>query len=373
MTRGGIETWLMHVLRHIDRQQFQMDFLVHVDYPCAYDDEIRALGSRIIPCPYTTQPLQYARHFKQILHQFGPYDIVHSHVNHFNGYVLYLARQFGVPVRVAHSHNDSTSVDAQASWQRRLYFAFMKWEIKQCSTVEIGCSKQAATHLFGLSWKATSNQQILHYGVDLTPFQKPISSVAIRSELGIPTSAFVVGHVGRFAAQKNHAFLLKVAQDIIQREPNAFFVLVGEGPLKSEVEQQVFQMGLSDRVLFTGSRSDIPQLMRGAVDVFLFPSLYEGLPLVLIEAQAAGLPCVISDVISEEVDAIKPLIHRLSLSHVSSIWAKAVLAQQHVSPLISQLQALEMLTASRFRIQDSAKQLENIYIDQCCQRSLVAL
>ena len=180
--------------------------------------------------------------------------------------------------------------------------------------------------------------------------------------MDIPTDAFVIGHVGRFAPQKNHQFLLKIVAEIAQQEPNTRLLLVGTGSLRSDIEQQLDQLGLTDKVIFAGVRSDVPRLMLGAMDVFLFPSFYEGLGLVLIEAQAAGLPCVISDVVPEEADVVESLMKRLSLSHSASKWARVVLAQKKASLPIKQFDALSILQKdSPFSIEISAEKLTNIY------------
>lgn len=362
MNRGGIETWLMHILRHIDRDRFQMDFLVHTDKPCAYDAEIRALGSRIIPCLEYSKPWLYARNFQRILREFGPYDIVHSHVHHFSGYVLYLARKAGVPVRIAHSHNAGSSLEPhRGGLHRPLYLTLMKSFISRYATFCLGCSEIASADLFGQNWKNSPHSQILYCGINLVPFQQPIDSFEVRNELNIPPDAFVIGHVGRFEKQKNHQFLLEIFAEVVRKEQQAYLLLVGEGSLRAKITQQARSMGIADRVFFTGSRSDVPRLMRGAMDVFLFPSRYEGLPLVLIEAQAAGLPCILSDVITEEVDVIKPLMPRLSLSKPASIWAEVILKMKNNQLKITQRETLKIVDESEFTIENSIKKVEHIY------------
>lgn len=373
MERGGVETWLMHILRNIDRNRFQMDFLVHTSRPCAYDNEIRSLGSRIIPCLYPQRPLQYAYHFKQILHQYGPYDVVHSHVHYFSGYVLRIARQAGISVCIAHSHNDATAIEKKAKLHRRIYFALTKHWINRYASLGLACSRQAATHLFGSSWATNSQRQILYFGIDLAPFQEQIDPAIVRAEYGIPPNSFVIGHAGRFVTQKNHKFLLEVAKAVFQREPNAYLLLLGEGALRPDIEHDVTSQGLTDRVIFAGSRPDVHRIMKGAMDVFLFPSLFEGLGLVLVEAQAAGVPCIVSDVVPEEADIIKPMVQRLSLSQPISAWAEAVLAQRDVEPPLTQPDAHTHITASPFNIEQAVKQLETIYQSQFSYNTAITL
>ncbi|BAZ00598.1 group 1 glycosyl transferase [Tolypothrix tenuis PCC 7101] len=365
MVRGGIETWLMHILRHIDRDRFQMDFLVHTTDPCAYDDEIRRLGSQIIPCPLQPwRPWDYAANFRQILREFGPYDIVHSHLHHFSGYTLRLARLSGVPICIAHSHNDISAEHAKSGLYRRWYCSVMKSWIAENATLGLGCSRKAVADLFGSQWQADPRWQLLYYGIDLEPFQNPVDPVAVRSEFNIPADAFVIGHVGRFHPQKNHQFLIEIAAQVARREPKMYLLLLGEGYLQPEILRQVLQMGLGDRVIFAGSRSDIPRLMLGAMDVFLLPSLHEGLPLVLLEAQAAELPCIISDDITQEVDIIQPLIHRLSILQSASEWAETLLAQRKAVFNITSYHALELIKQSPLSIETSVQNLQRMYQTQ---------
>ncbi|MDJ0617722.1 MAG: glycosyltransferase family 1 protein [Calothrix sp. MO_192.B10] len=372
MVRGGIETWLMHILRHIDRDRFQMDFLVHTLEPCAYDEEIRALGSRIIPCPLQRWlPWVYAANFKKILREYGPYDIVHSHVHHFSGYTLGLAKQAGVSLCIAHSHNDTSSQEAQAGLYRRLYCKLTASWISRHATLGLGCSRKAAADLFGSDWETEPRWKILYYGIDLTPFQDVVDPVAVRAEFGIPADAFVIGHVGRFHPQKNHQFLIEIAAEIVKREPKTRFLLLGEGYLQPEIAQQVAQMGLGDKVIFAGSRSDVPRLMLGAMDVFLLPSLHEGLPLVLLEAQAAGLPCIFSDVITKEVDVLQSSIFRLSLSQSPEQWAETVIAQKNRVSDKTRQSALALIKQSPFSIETSMQNLQNIYQTQLVGEAMV--
>lgn len=364
MNRAGTETWLMHILRNIDRDHFQMDFLVHTDQPCAYDEEIRALGSKIIPCLDRAKPWLYSRNLKRILRKYGPYDIVHSHVHHFSGYILWLAKQVGVPIRIAHSHNDTFEVDAHASFLRRVYTTLMKGFIQSHATTGLAASRVAALALFGDDWENNPRWQVLYCGIDLTPFKTPVDGLVLRQELGIPEDAFVIGHVGRFEAQKNHLFILEIAALVAKKEPTMRLLLIGDGILRPIIEEKVKQMGLTHYVIFAGLRSDVPQVMQSVMDIFLLPSFHEGLPVVGIEAQAAGIPFILSDVITEELDRVKPLIKRLNLSQGASEWAKAVLESPSLKSLSPQGESLTIMESSSFDIAYSVQDLTKIYEPQ---------
>ncbi len=359
MNRAGIETWLMHLLRNIDREQYHMDFLVHTAQPYAYSEEIEALGSRVIPCLHPSKPWRYAHNFKRILKEHGPYDIVHSHVHHFSGLPIYLARRAGVPICIAHSHNDTSRPDGGAGPARLAYLRLMEHLIRTNATAGLAASRKAAAALYGLGWESDPRWRLLYYGIDLEPFQQEMDASQVRAELGIPLEACVFGHVGRFHEQKNHRFLAEIAAAIAKREPRMRLLLIGDGPLRPTIEQQIAQLGLSNKVIFAGIRSDIPRLMLGAMDVFVMPSLYEGLPVVGIEAQAAGLPLLVSDTITDELTAVEQMVHRLSLSRPSSEWADAALAMRNM--VLDQPKALKDVERSVFNIETSAHALREFY------------
>jgi len=358
---GGVETWLLHVMRHVDRSAFQVDFLVHTTQPAVYDDEIRALGGRIISCPEPQRPWRYARRFNAVLNEYGPYDVVHSHVHDYSGYVLRLARRAGVPVRIAHSHNDTTQFESQAGILRKNYLALMKHWIQTHATVGLGCSRRAATCLFGKDWQNDDRMKLLFCGIDLAPFQAADDGNRLRDELNIPRNAFVVGHVGRFNHQKNHRFLVETFAEIACRDPQARLLLVGDGPLRPEIEQQATDAGLQGRVIFAGLRRDVPKLMTSVMDAFLFPSHFEGLPIVLLETQAAGLPCIVSDVIDEGATIIPSLMNRLSLEQSASAWAETTLAARKESAPASRLEAQRLVSETPFNIHVCIENLQQVY------------
>lgn len=352
---GGVESWLMHVLRNADRTRTAIDFLVHSRQPGAYDEEALRLGARVFTCPHIKNPWRYARRFKQILTEHGPYDVVHGHVYHYSGFVLRLARGLSVPVRVAHSHTDRRAAAKSAGWLRRAYAGLCSHWIDRSATVGLACSEQAAESLFGPNWTADPRYRVLHYGIDLAPFRQPVRRDAVRKELGLPTDALVVGHVGSFRPVKNHAFLLDVAE---QSPRNVHFLLVGDGPLRESIATSARRRGLADRIVFAGARHDVPRLLL-ACDVMTLPSLYEGLGLVLIEGQAAGLPCVVSDVIPREVDQVPGLVHRRSLALPAADWARALCEAAAARTVPAR--SLAILEQSSFSIAASVRGLEEAY------------
>ncbi len=369
MNRAGVETWLMHVLRHIDRGKYKIDFLVHTDQPCAYDEEIRSLDSNIYPCLHPSNPLRYAYNFKKIVSSHGPFDVIHSHVHHFSGFVLRLAFNLHIPKRIAHSHNDLSAIQKISPWYRRLYFWYMHRCIQKYATIRLACSRLAANNLFGDRWDSDPRCRVLYCGIDLKPFKEFVDRKLVRDELGIPLDAYVIGHVGRFMPQKNHNLIIDIFHAVLQRIPHAFLLLVGDGPLRNEIENKINRLGMGARVLLTGSRSDVPRLMKGAMDLFLFPSLYEGLGLAVVEAQACGLPCVISDSIPEETTVIPNLICRINLENNLFMWSNTIKNQLEKFRHIKKIERIHLLKLQNFEISRCIEKLILFYdtnIDNLC-------
>ena len=269
-----------------------------------------------------------------------------------------LAAMMGIPVRIAHSHNDTRAADKTYSLPRRVYSSTMDALIRRFATLGIAVSRSAAPSLFSESWTADSRWRLCSLGIDLHPFTMAIDSQTLRAELGIAQNSFVIGNVGRFAEQKNHRFLVEIADRLSRMEPTAIFMLVGDGPLKPEIEALVRRRGLSANFIFMGVRQDVQRLMIGAMDCFLFPSSYEGLGLVLWEAQAAGLTCVISEMIPEEATLATTLVRRLSLDAPPEAWAREL---QRIHSIAGKSRAPMPSKISACSIQASAASLTRIY------------
>jgi glycosyltransferase involved in cell wall biosynthesis len=362
MNRGGIETWLMHALRHIDRSAFHMDFLLATRERCDYDAEILRLGGGILRVdrPNPKRPLKYGRDLSRILSTHGPYDVVHSHEQEMSGYILRCAAKQSIPVRIAHSHNDVTRIPGfSLSLAHRLRARVLRHWIDQYATSGLACSRRAASALFGPHWDCEPRWRVLHYGIDLKPFRCHTNQTGMRAELGIGPTEFVIGHVGRFHEQKNHAFIIDVVKELATRGCRPRLLLVGDGELRPTIEERARRAGLIDSVIFAGVREDIPRLIRNVMDVFLFPSRFEGLGLVLLEAQAAGIPCVVSDVVPPEASVVPRLVQTLSLSKSPVEWAEHVL--QARSTRCDPREAIGALERSGFDIRTSILGLQNLY------------
>lgn len=348
MDRGGLETMLMNYYRHMDREKIQFDFLEHRRDRAAYDDEIESLGGRIFRLP-RLNPLSsdYFHALNAFFAAHPEYRIVHSHLDCMSAYPLCAAKNAKVPVRIAHAH--STSQDR--NW--KLVFKLISKKLISLYTTDLfACSADAGEWMFG-----TKDVHILPNAIDI---ERYAFNLLIRNQtrkaLGLD-DAFVIGHVGRFSAVKNHSFLTDVFAQIKRQEPNSKLLLVGAGSEMQAVQQKVKALGLGADVIFTGVRNDVANLMQ-AMDVFVFPSLYEGLGIVLIEAQAAGLPCVVSDVIPREA-YLTDLVTAEKLSSSVETWAEKILEKREVL----RTDRRSEIAAHGFDITTEAIKLQEFYIN----------
>jgi glycosyltransferase involved in cell wall biosynthesis len=319
---GGTETWLAKGLTAIDREHYQFDFLVHGDGPQHYRRELELNGARVLSCPDPRHFVAYVRSLMQLLHD-NHYHAVHAHTYCFSGVVLAIAAAAGVPVRIFQSH--TAQDESQRRGLRRLYFMFTRGLIRYFATTGIAVSEEAAVPMFPVNWKQRRERwKISPIGIDLTPFQASADRDLVRREFDIPAQVKTFIHVGRFVPVKNHELLVEAAREVLREDPNAVWLLVGDGAGRSAVEEKVQSLGISANFRFAGLRSDVPRLLRAA-DVFVLPSLYEGFPLSYVEAQAAGLPCVISDVIAAASDLTPGRTLRCSIQARPKVWAEALL------------------------------------------------
>jgi glycosyltransferase involved in cell wall biosynthesis len=356
----------MNVLRTIDRERFRFDFLVYTTDRCAYDDEIRALGSNILRCAPPASVLSHVRELGHILRVKGPYDVIHVHGSSDIGYTLHAAQRAKIPIRIAHSHNNNE--ESNRRLRSYAYRVITSYWMQRHMTWGLGCSGAACAYLFGPCWQSDARCRVLYYGLDWEPFRPDAecregadtSMRAMRASLGIPQDALVVGHVGRFAPQKNHTFWLQVAACLAGCRDDVHFVLVGDGELRSAFEEQVRQHGLQDRFTLTGVRSDVPHIMR-AMDVFLFPSHFEGLGIVLLEAQAIGLPCVASDSVASEATVVEHQVSRLSLTASPATWAAKVLEMSTQDKSSNHRAAWNAINRSEFSLSYCIDRLTEFY------------
>lgn len=286
---GGVEAVVMNYYRHIDRDKIQFDFICDDDSTRIPTEEIEKLGGKVILIPPYQKVFKYRKALKKVL-QEGQYKIVHSHINALSVFSLWAAKSAGVPVRIAHSHSTSNKKE----WKKTLLKNILRPFSKVFATDYFCCSELAGRWLFGNKTYDQGKVYLLNNAIDVDKFKydEKIRKEK-RKELNIKDNQLVIGHIGRFVQQKNHEFLIDIFNEIYKQDKNTILLLIGEGPLKEEIQNKVNELGLDKNVKFLGQRSDANELYQ-AMDLFLFPSLYEGLGMVLIEAQCAGLPCIAS-------------------------------------------------------------------------------
>ncbi len=315
MGRGGLETMLMNYYRHMDRSLIQFDFLVHRDFEADYDREILSLGGQI---HHISRLIPWSRRYREELKGFfrshPEYRIVHVHQDCLSSVALQCAAECGVPVRIAHSHSAGAVKNLKYPIKR-----YYQKRIPRFATAMLACGKQAGDWMFGgAPYRIVPNA----IAADAYVFD-PGKARKKKKELEL-TDRLVVGHVGNFTPAKNHGFLLEVFQQLLQSRPDAVLVLAGDGEGRVAAMEAARTMGIGDRVLFLGSRRDVPELMQ-AMDVFVFPSLYEGLGIAVVEAQTAGLPCIVSSRVPPDAVLTNGSVVRLPLEDGAKAWAERAL------------------------------------------------
>lgn len=348
MNAGGMENFIMNVYRAIDRERVQFDFLYHFDMPCFFDEEIAALGGRVTKFS-VRQDYDLPRYLRELDRFFAArpgYKVVHGHYSGFGMFYNAAARRHGVPVRIGHSHNTSSERSLTG-----LVDAGMSWFFNFGLTDRFACGQAAGKALFrGKPFVFLPN------GIDAAAFAfDPARRERMRAAFGFGPEALVLGHVGRFTQQKNHSYLIEIFAALAARRPEARLLLVGAGPLEEAVRRQAAGLGLAEKVVFAGLRRDTAACY-DAMDAFLLPSLFEGLPVTMVEAQAAGLPCFVSDTV-DPTAAFCDGVRFLPL-HAAEAWAGALAA-----PLPGRNpRATEQVRAARYDILDTAAWLQRFYL-----------
>lgn len=349
LDRGGAETFVMNVYRQIDRNKVQFDFLVHGDKVGAYEEEIQNMGGKIYRLPSINNFFSYKKAIKCFFDEHPDYKVIHSHASELGWFIFREANKRNIPYRICHAHNAPKGITLKSPFR----FIF-KIGMKKHSNVYLACSNKAGIWQFGRK----SNFKVINNGIFVNDFKfNEELRESVRSELGI-SDKFVVGHVGRFERQKNHNYLIEIFDCIANRQ-DAVLLLIGEGSLRLEIEQLVKKKGLLERVFFLGSQQNVSKYLC-AMDVFVFPSLFEGLPVTLIEAQANGLACYISDSISTEV-RITDLIICCPISSSAEDWADKI--TKTIRRNCNRLVYSDLIKASGYGIEETVDQLQEFYLE----------
>ena len=353
LAQNGTEMFMMNVLRHIDRERYHIDFCISSNEITPNRVEAESYGSKVYVLPSRRQGLikTIKAYWSFMKEHAGEYDAVHwngGNLSSFVGLITY--RYYEIPVRIVHAHS-SSAVGLHNKILHRFHCQFLNL----LSTHFFACSQDAGKFFF-------KNQSfvIVNNGIDVEKFNYNLQArIVLRDEFKFPSDAIVLGHVGRFDDNKNHSFLLDVFSEYYKLNANSYLLLVGEGVTHETIKKKAKQLGLLDKIIFTGTRGDVNKLMQ-VMDCFVMPSKFEGLPFVLVEAQCSGLPCVISDTINKNVN-ITGNVTFLSLNSEKKRWVDAI--NMRLSTYKRKAQS-QVIVSKGFSIKESVQYLERVYSRQ---------
>lgn len=360
---GGIETLIMNVYRNIDRRKIQFDFLIHTPTDGEYGEEIRTLGGHLYHMPvlrdkphtYYWRYFEYKCALRGFFSEHPEIKILHGHMTNTASIYMPIAMKYGnVKCCIAHSHQTEATPGLSG-----IVTNVLQRNVEKIATDYFACSEEAAKWIYSLTLVETGKVKVIHNGADVEKYHYAAKEHECLKEKMGHSGKIVIGNVARFKKQKNHEFLIDIFAEIHKLNKQTVLVLVGQGELEQEMKNKVSQLGLSDCVEFLGARSDVPTLLK-EFDVFLLPSLFEGLPLVGIEAQAAGLPIVASNTVTQETD-ITGNVTFLPLDMPAKEWAENVL---EMCATFSRKDMTETVRSAGYDIKQTAQWLQNFYLEK---------
>jgi len=357
MDRGGAEMRTLELMRHVDRSRFQMDFLVTSGVKGQLDEEIQALGGKVIPC--SLRSMGFPARFGAIVRS-GGYDVVHSHLHLFSGLILMLAARQRTPVRIAHfrsmgdAHQDGLLRNVQRAAMRRL--------LDRHATDILGVSEGALAGSWRGDWRNDPRCRVVYNGLDIAAYRAPSDREGVCAEFGVPVDARLCVHVGRFCEAKNQGRLASVFVELAALQPDAYLLLVGKpGGREEELARAAINAaGLQDRAVFAGERSDVSRILCAA-DLAFLPSRREGLPGAVLEACAAGIPVIASDLPGcLEIATHFDLVRCLPLEEPDRVWAEAA-RDALMSHQPDRAAALARFDASPFSLETCARAITRVW------------
>lgn len=355
MNRGGAEAMIMNLYRKIDKTKVQFDFVENTDQKAAFDDEIESYGGIIYHCPHFNGKnyIQYKKWWDDFFKKHkDEYKIVHGHIGSSASIYLSVAKKNGCYC-IAHSHNTNAKHNI-----KQILYNFLSYKTRFIADYFFACSKQAGLDRYGKRTVNGNNYSIFNNAIDTTLYAFNKSArFEIRAELGIDDNTTLIGHVGRFNYQKNHEFLIRTFKELYKHDNSYRLVLVGDGVLKEEIIRQISELHLENVVTLTGIRSDVNKIYQ-AIDILVFPSRFEGLPVTLVEAQSSGLPCVISDHVPVDSILIPELISVMKLNNTEAEWANQISSYKD----FSRTDCSKNIQDVGFDITQTAHWLEEFYI-----------
>ena len=350
LNMGGSQTMIINLYKNIDRSKIQFDFILDHPLELYYKEMVVAMGAKIyfMPTFKGTNVLEIKKAWNAFFAEHPEYKILHSHVRSYASLYLPIAKKYGVKT-IIHSHSTANG-KGFASVVKRI----LQYPLRRQADYLFACSEESGKWLFGKKAIKKSNYRMLPNAVDTAKYAfNEVTRAEMRCDLGVEEGAVVYGHVGRLHPAKNHLFLLEVFKGVLEKQANAVLMIVGDGELRGEIEAKICELGIGASVKLLGARSDVPDLMQ-AMDVFVFPSKWEGLPVTVVEAQAAGLPCFISNTITKDVD-VSMLIKRLPVAS-SDVWVDEILNSN-----LKRLDAIPDIINAGFDVKEASAWLDEFY------------
>lgn len=353
---GGVESVVMNYYKNIDRAKVQFDFFVESTSKIIDKDLIESLGGKVIIIPSLKHIFNYQKTLRKLFKD-GKYDIVHAHKTTLNVFSLRAAKKAGIKVRISHAHSTTSPKEKV----RNVIKNILKMFSKMYATNYFACSETAGRWLFGNKAFDCGKVKIINNGIDIENFKFDEKVRKKYRTKYLIDNAFVIGHVGRFVQQKNHLFLLDIFNEILSVKPESVLLLVGDGPLYKDVIRRARELKISEKVVFCGTHKNT-SVFYNMMDCFVLPSLYEGLPVVGIEAQINGLPCFFSNAITSEVKKTSNS-YFLSLKATDGLWAKEIINKSYdYHDLTNRINSYRNFLESNFNIKYNSIKLLNLYL-----------
>ncbi len=356
MNRGGAESIIMDLYRNIDRSKIQFDFIVHTEEECVYDKEIRALGGNIYSVPRYSgkNHFSYVKAWEKFFEDHPEYNIIHGHIHSIASVYLNIAKKYGLTT-ICHSHT-ATEPSGVIGFIKMVY----QRPLRNCAHWLFACSDVAGQWLYGLDCDKRDNYFVLKNAIDTEKYVYNCDvRNKVRKELGL-TGKFVLGHVGRFIEAKNHMYLIDIFKYYHKNNPESVLLLVGDGELRGKIEKKIADEKLQESVVMTGVRSDVNELLQ-AMDCFVFPSIIEGLPVSVVEAQTTGLRCVVSNEVTSEV-IITDLVEKMPINIDAAFWSEKI---QKIPQDYERSGYIQEIVDAGYDIKSTASWLQDFYLNKC--------
>lgn len=354
LNNGGSQSMIMQLYRNLDRSKIQFDFVIFKKDELFYKDEIEKLGGKIYTLPEYKiyNHFKYKKAWKDFLKQHPEYKIIHSHVRSTASIYFKIAKKMGLTT-IAHSHSTSSGKGLKA-----IVKTILQYNLRNVADYCMGCSKTANIWLYGEKVANSNKAYVFKNSIDIDKFlfNNEIRN-KIKNEYKIKDDEIVIGHVGRFFTVKNHEFLIDIYSEILKKKEKSKLLLVGDGELRKKIEEKVKLLGIENHVIFTGNQKNVYEIMQ-AMDIFIMPSIYEGFPVTLVEAQATGLRCLITDNITNEV-CITNLVEKEALKNSEAIWAEHAIKM--LKENAKRCEYNQIVKKSGYDIKENTKILEEIY------------